>query len=100
MIGVNVVFDYAGTSDFDRDRITKVAADYTGMFEGMPGLRLKVFTLDQERQRAVNLYVWDSEEAARSFFSEELREMVVKLYGVPPAIEFVEVAALVDNGRD
>jgi hypothetical protein len=64
------------------------------------GLRLKVFTLDQDRQRAANFYVWDTEEAARGFFSEELRDVVIKLYGVAPDIEFVEIAALVDNARD
>jgi hypothetical protein len=65
MIGVTVTFDYSG--DFARERVIKVAAGARGMFEGMPGLRLKVFTLDQERQRAANFYVWDSEEAAKGF---------------------------------
>jgi len=84
MIGVNVTFDYSG--DFDRERVIKVAADSRRMFEGMPGLRLKVFTLDQERHRAANFYVWDSEEAAKGFFTQELRDMVTKLYGVAPSI--------------
>jgi hypothetical protein len=97
MTGVNVTFNYAG--DFDRARVVKIASDYHGMFEGMPGLRLKVFTLDEKRQRAANLYVWDSREAAESFFTEELREMVTGLYGVPPSIEFVEIAGIVDNSR-
>ena len=42
MIGVTVTFDYS--SGFDRERVIKVAAGARGMFEGMPGLRLKVFT--------------------------------------------------------
>ena len=98
MIGVNVTFDYSG--DFDRDRVIKVAGDSRGMFDGMPGLRLKVFTLDQERQRAANFYVWDdSEEAAKGFFTQELRDMVTTLYGVAPSIEFVEIAEIVDNAH-
>ena len=83
MIGVIVTFDYSG--DFDRERVIKVAAGARGMFEGMPGLRLKVFTLDQERQRAANFYVWDSEQAAKGFFTQELRDRVTGLYGVAPA---------------
>ena len=67
------------------------------MFEGMPGLRLKVFTLDQARQRAANFYVWDSKEAAKGFFTRELRDRVTDLYGVTPDIEFVEIAEIVDN---
>jgi len=69
------------------------------MFEGMPGLRLKVFTLDQERQRAANFYVWDSEEAAKASFTQELRDRVTTLYGVTPSIEFVEIAKIVDNAH-
>lgn len=95
MIGVIVTFSY--TDDFDRSHVTKVAQNARGMFEGMPGLRFKFFTFDEKRQRAVNFYVWDSEEAAERFFSEELRERVTGLYGVEPAIEFVEIAEIVDN---
>jgi heme-degrading monooxygenase HmoA len=95
MIGVNVTFDYSG--DFDRERVIKVAANARGMFEGMPGLRFKVFTLDQGRQRAANFYIWDSEEAANGFFTQELRDRVTDLYGVAPVIEFVEIAGIVDN---
>jgi heme-degrading monooxygenase HmoA len=95
MIGVTVTFTYTG--DFDRARVTKVAENARGMFEGMPGLRFKFFTFDEKQQRAVNFYVWDSEEAAERFFSEELRERVTGLYGVAPNIEFVEIAEIVDN---
>jgi heme-degrading monooxygenase HmoA len=95
MIGVNVTFDYSG--DFDRERVVKVAANARGMFEGMPGLRLKVFTLDPKRQRAANFYIWDSEETAKGFFTQELRDRVTNLYGVAPGIEFVEIAEIVDN---
>ncbi len=97
MIGVNVTFDYA--SEFDRARIIKVAENARGMFEGMPGLRFKAFTFSEEQQRAANFYVWDSEEAARGFFTDELRERVTSLYGVAPAIDFVEIAEIVDNSR-
>ena len=45
----------------------------------------------------MNFYVWESEDAARSFFSEELRKGVTGLYGVAPTIDFVEIAQLVDN---
>jgi len=44
------------------------------------------------------VYVWQSEDAARAFFNEELLQRVTGLYGVRPSIAFVEIAALVDNG--
>jgi len=95
VIGVNVRFEYDGT--FDRSRVIEVANNARSMFEGMPGLRFKFFTFDEEQQRATNFYVWESKEAALGFFSDELRERVTDLYGVGPTIEFVEIAQVVDN---
>lgn len=97
MIGVNVTFLYDG--DFDRARVIGVADKAHGQFEGMPGLRFKFFTFDEDHQRATNFYVWDSKDAAERFFSEELRERVTALYGVAPNIEFVDIAQVVDNSH-
>lgn len=95
MIGVSVTFQY--DEDFDRARVVSIAENSRAAFEGMPGLRFKVFTIDDARQRAVNFYAWASSDAAKSFFSEEMRERVTGLYGVEPTIDFVEIAELVDN---
>ena len=95
MIGVSVTFSYDG--DFDRARVIGVADTARGMFEGMPGLRFKFFTFDEKQQRATNFYVWESQEAAERFFTTELRERVIRLYGVAPSIDFVEIAQIVDN---
>jgi heme-degrading monooxygenase HmoA len=95
VIGVNVTFEYDG--DLDRARVINVARNARATFEGMPGLRFKFFTVDDTHQRATNFYVWDSKDAADGFFSEELRERVTGLYGVAPAIDFVEIAEIVDN---
>ena len=96
MIGVVVTFQYE--DDFDRDRVEKVAAESAPRFAGLPGLRSKAFTVDVLNERAVNFYIWDSEEAARMFFNEQTVERVTDLYGVRPIVDFVEVAELVDNG--
>jgi hypothetical protein len=95
MQGVIVEFQYA--DDFDASRIAGIAHESRTRFEGLPGLRQKTFTLDEANRRATNVYVWDSEEAARRFFSDELLERVTGLYGVRPTVRFVEVAEVVDN---
>ena len=95
MIGVSVVFDYDG--DFDRSRVVTVAKNAQAMFEGLPGLRFKFFTVDEKQERAMNFYIWDSKEAAEAFFTDELRERVTGLYGVSPTISYLEVAEFVDN---
>ncbi len=64
---------------------------------GAAGSSLKVFTVDEKQQRAINFYVWDSQEAAEDLFTDELRERVTGLYGVSPTLSFLEIAELVDN---
>jgi heme-degrading monooxygenase HmoA len=95
MIGVFVTFRFG--ADFDEQAIRKIAATARAKFEGMPGLRSKAFTIDAAQHAAVNFYVWDSEDAAKKFFTDELLDRVTALYGVRPTIELVQVAALVEN---
>jgi hypothetical protein len=95
MIAVFVTFEYPEA--FDRKRILAIAEKAKGTFAGMPGLRSKAFTFEHESRRARNFYLWESEEAARAFFTPQLAERIRGLYGVPARIEFAEVAALVDN---
>ena len=94
MIATFVTFD---ADDLDEARVRKIAAEARGMFEHMPNLRAKLFTLAESKQRATNVYVWESEAAARDFFTTELVERVTGLYGVRPRVEFAEIVELVDN---
>ena len=95
MIGVIVTFRYG--DNFGEQAVRKIAETARVKFEGMPGLRSKVFTFSSAKRRATNFYVWDSEDGARAFFTDEMLQRVAGLYGVRPEIEFVEVAALVEN---
>ncbi|MGF6441392.1 hypothetical protein [Paraburkholderia youngii] len=76
-----------------------IAETARARFEGMPGLRSKAFTLNSAKREATNFYVWESEDAAKAFFTDALRERVTGLYGVRPDAEFVQIAALVENAR-
>ena len=95
MIGVFVTFRYE--DHFDERAVRKIAETARARFEGMPGLRSKAFTLNSARREATNFYVWESEDVAKRFFTAELTERVTSLYGVRPTIEFVQIAALVEN---
>ncbi len=95
MVAVVVRFRYE--SGFREERVRQVAEQARAKFEGMPGLRSKVFTIDQVNREALNFYIWESGEAAKAFFSEQLLARVTELYGVRPTVQFVEVAALVEN---
>jgi len=95
MIGVFVTFRYG--YDFDERAVRKIAETARVRFEGMPGLRSKAFTLNSEKREAANFYVWDSEDSAKAFFTDEVLKRVAELYGVRPSIEFVHIATLVEN---
>jgi len=97
MIGVFVRFRYR--DNFDEQAVRKIAETARAGFEGMPGLRFKAFTVNSERREATNFYVWDSEDAAKGFFTDDLLERVTSLYGVRPSLEFVQIATLVENAR-
>jgi heme-degrading monooxygenase HmoA len=97
MIGVFVTFRYEGS--FDPQSIVKIAEAARAQFEGMPGLRSKAFTVNAGKREAANFYVWDSENAAKAFFTDQLLERVAMLYGVRPSVDFVQIAALVENGK-
>jgi hypothetical protein len=95
MVGVIVTFRYG--ADFDAAKVRKVAEGTRARFEGMPGLRSKVFTLNPEAREATNFYLWDAESAAKQFFTDQTLTQAAGLYGVRPSVSFVEIPALVDN---
>jgi len=95
MIGVFVTFRYG--DNFNEQSVREIAETVRAKFEGMPGLRSKAFTLNSGKREAANFYVWDSEAAAKAFFTDDLLERVAGLYGARPSVEFVQIAALVEN---
>jgi len=97
MIGVFITLHYG--DDFDEEGVRKIAETARGRFEGMPGSRSKAFTISSGKREATNFYVWDSADAAKAFFTDELLECITGLYGVRPSVEFVQIATLVENTR-
>lgn len=95
VIAVFVTFRYG--EDFSTAKIRRVAEEARARFEGMPGLISKVFSIVAESREGRNVYVWDSLESARTFFTPETRARIAALYGVEPVIEYAEVGALVEN---
>jgi heme-degrading monooxygenase HmoA len=94
-----VVLTFRLGDDFDEQAVRKIAQTARARFEGMPGLRSKAFTVNSAKREATNFYVWDSEDAARAFFNDELLERVTGLYGVRPTVDIVQIATLVENAR-
>jgi heme-degrading monooxygenase HmoA len=97
MIGVFITFRYE--DNFNEQAVRQIAETARARFENMPGLRSKAFTVNSAKREATNFYVWDSEDAAKAFFTDALLERVTGLYGVRPSVEFVQIVTLVENDR-
>jgi hypothetical protein len=97
MIGVFVSFRFG--DNFDERAVRTIAETARARFQGMSGLRSKAFTFNSGKREATNFYVWESEDAAKAFFTDELLNRVTSLYGVRPTVEFVQIATLVENVR-
>jgi hypothetical protein len=95
MIGVIVTI--GPDADLTRERASAVAEQEGPKFDGMDGLHSKVFMWNDETGMVTNTYVWHSEQAARAFFTPELKAKVIEFYGAEPNVQFVEVSALIDN---
>ena len=95
MIAVFITFRYG--ENFSAANVRQLAESSRAKFEGMPGLRSKLFSVLPELREARNLYVWDDPEAARRLFTPESRDRIAALYGVQPIIEYAEVCTLVEN---
>ncbi len=95
MITVFVTFRYG--EDFSAQKLRRLAENSRVRFEGMPGLRAKIFSVYPELREARNVYVWDDPVAQQRFFTSENRDCIAALYGVQPIIEYGEVYALVEN---
>ena len=95
MIGVFVTFRFS--DQFDEQAVWKIAEAARPKFAGMPALHSKVFTINSAKREATNFYIWDSEDAAKAFFTDALLDRVTSLYGVRPSVAFVQIAGLVEG---
>jgi hypothetical protein len=92
-----VLVRFHDESGFSEAHVRQVAEGARTRFVGVPGLRSKAFTIDPVNGEAVNIYFWETEAAAKAFFSPLLIDRVTELYGVRPAVQFMEVVSLVEN---
>lgn len=96
---VDVLLTFRFGHEFDEARIRQVAEAAQGEPNGTPGLRSKELMIDAANRGAVHLYVWDSEDAAREFFTPDRIELITALYGVRPSVQFNHQVKTVVHAR-
>ena len=68
-------------------------------FRNVPGLIRKQFLLSADGRTAGGVYLWEEEEAARSFMQQRVAPMIRENFQVEPTIEFYHSPVLVENGQ-
>jgi hypothetical protein len=68
-------------------------------FSSVPSLIRKQFLLSADGHTAGGVYLWEEEEAARSFMQQRVAPMIREKFQVEPTIEFYHSPVLVENGE-
>ena len=65
-------------------------------FRNVPGLKRKQFLLSADGRTAGGAYLWEDEEAARSFMTQRVTPMIREKFQVEPMIEFYHSPVIVE----
>src|SRR6516225_9942271 len=68
-------------------------------FRNVPGLIRKQFLLSPDGHTAGGVYLWEEEQAARSFMQQRVAPMIREKFQVEPTIEFYHSPVLVENSE-
>jgi hypothetical protein len=69
-------------------------------FRGLPKLIRKYFCYDEASHTGHSVYLWESEDDARAFFSEEFVTGFAGKFGCTPELTFVDTLMVIDNEQD
>jgi hypothetical protein len=72
-------------------------ADSIDKFVGMGGLKIKYFMKAAEDPIGASVYLWNSMDDARNFFTEEWMEFMQAKYGDRPQLDYFDCPIVIDN---
>lgn len=68
-------------------------------YEKLDGLIRKYYTLTQDGKRAGGIYLWESEEKARAWYTEEWQQYMKSTWGETPSVRYLDCPIVVDNEK-
>lgn len=69
-------------------------------FRCLDKLSRKYFCYDEASNTGHSVYLWESEAAARAFFSEKFLAGFAEKFGCTPELTYVDTLIVVDNEQD
>ena len=96
---ITVITRFAVPANIDASQMRAAFTQAAPAFRNVPGLIRKQFLLSADGHTAGGIYLWEEEEAARSFMQQRVAPMLREKFQVEPTIEFYHTPVLVENGE-
>jgi hypothetical protein len=96
---ITVITRFAVPTNINASQMRAGFTQVAPAFRNVPGLIRKQFLLSADGRTAGGVYLWEEEEAARSFMQQRVAPMIREKYQVEPTIEFYDSPVLVENGQ-
>jgi hypothetical protein len=68
-------------------------------YEGIPGLIRKYYGIAPDGGSLVGIYLWESEDAAKAFYTEDWVAMVTQRWAAPPLRQEWETPMVVESAE-
>src|SRR5215472_15390587 len=94
---ITVITRFAVPTTINASQMRAGFTEAAPAFRNVPGLIRKKFLLSADGRTAGGVYLWEEEEAARSFMQQRVAPMIREKYKVEPTIEYYHSPVLVDN---
>ena len=94
---ITVITRFAVPANLNASQMRAAFTQAAPAFHNVPGLLRKQFLLSADGRTAGGVYLWQEEEAARSFMLLRVAPMIREKFQVEPAIEFYHSPVLVEN---
>ena len=95
---ITVITRFAVPTNLNASQMRAAFTQAAPAFRNVPGLIRKQFLLSADGRTAGGVYLWEEEEAARSFMQQRVAPMIREKFQVEPTIEFYHSPVLVENG--
>jgi hypothetical protein len=96
---ITVITRFAVPATLNPSQMRAAFTQAAPALRNVPGLIRKQFLLSADGHTAGGVYLWEEEEAARSFMQQRVAPMIREQFQVEPAIEFYDSPVLVENGE-
>jgi len=96
---ITVITRFAVPNTIDASQMRAAFTQAAPAFRNVPGLIQKQFLLSADGRSAGGVYLWEEEQAARSFMQQRVVPMIREKFQVEPTIEFYHSPVLVENSE-